>query len=210
MIALIAIVGSAITGTSGPGGSGSPGGTEGVKDRMERQIQQIDLHNVYVGFFAFGSDHNGNYPSTKNSSGTMSSDTTHEVFATLIDYGSIVPQQLVSPNEMDVDSIHVGSPDSFSANNTSYALEDYDADNWLRYRHWNDSAGYQYVLMSDRWYDDRVVPDYHSVNGDWWHVLMGDGSTKIARNSPNKPDTADDLFRRDSSFGEYDALMVHD
>lgn len=210
MIALIAIVGSAITGTSGPGGPGSPGGVEGAKDRMERQIQQIDLHNVYVGFFAFGSDHNGNYPSTKTSGGTMSSDTTHEVFAALIDYGSVVPQQLVSPNEMDIDTIRVGSPNSFGANNTSYALEDYDADNWLRYRHWNDSAGSRFVILSDRWYEDRVVPEYHSINGDWWHVLMGDGSTKIARNTPNKPDTTDDLFRRDSSEGDYDALMVHD
>lgn len=210
MVALIAIVGTAITGTSGSSGPGSPGGTEGAKDRLERQIQQIDLHNVYVGFFAFASEHHGNYPSTRTSGGSMSSDTTHQVFAELIEYGSLVPQQLVSPNEMEIDTIQIGSPNSFGKNNTSYALEDYDADNWLRYRHWNDSAGSQFVLLSDRWYDDRVVPEYHSINGDWWHVLLGDGSTHIARNSPNKPNSEDDLFRRDPSQGDYDALMVHD
>lgn len=209
MVALIAIVSSSITGTSGPGGPGSPGGTEGAKDRMERQIQQIDLHNVYVGFFAFGTEHNDNFPSTKNSRGTMSSDTTHEVFATLVDYGSVVPQQLVSPNEMDTDVV-LGSPNSFGVNNASYALNDYDADNWLRYRQWNTSGGSRSVILSDRWYVDRVVPDYHSINGEWWHVLMGDGSTQIARNTPMKPGSNDDLFKRDSSAGEYDALMVHD
>jgi len=209
MVALIAIVGTSITGTSGPGGPGSPGGTEGAKDRMERQIQQIDLHNVYVGFFAFGTEHNDGFPSTKNSPGIMSSDTTHDVFAALVDYGSVVPQQLVSPNEMDMD-ITVGSPNSFGVNNASYALQDYDADNWLRYRQWNTSGGSRSVILSDRWYVDRVVAEYHSINGEWWHVLLGDGSTKIARNTPTKPDSSDDLFKRDSSLGEYDALMVHD
>lgn len=203
LVALIAIVGSAITGTGGTTG------TEGAKDRLERQVQQLNLHGIYLGFHTFASSNNGKFPSTKTHGGIMRSDTTHEVFATLIDDGSLLPPQLVSDNEMDT-AITVGSPNSFGVNNTSYALPDYDADNWLRYRHWNDTAGYQFALMSDRWYEDRVVEEYHSINGDWWHVLMGDGSTKIARNSPTKPDSSDDLFRRDSSLGALDALMVHD
>ena len=210
MVALIAIVSTSITGTSGSGGPGSPGGTEGAKDRIERQIQQIDLHNIYVGFHTFSSSNNGYYPSTKTNRGQMGSDTTHDVFAAMLDEGSLVPQQLVSKNEMDTD-ITMGSPSSFGVNNTSFALNDYDADNWLRYRQWNDSnSDSRFVIMSDRWYVDRVVQEYHSINGDWWHVLLGDGSTKIVRNTPTKPDSNDDLFKRDSSLGEYDALMVHD
>lgn len=202
IVALIAIVGSVIT------GSGGPAGTMGAKDRAERQIAQINFYTVYQGFFAFASSNDGKYPSTRTHKGQMDSDTTHQVFALLIQDGSLDPRQLVSKNEMD-EYITVGSSSRFGANNTSFALPDYDADNWLRYRHWNNSSGYQFVLMSDRWYVDRVVPEYNSINATWWHVLCNDGSTKIV-NEPNRPDTADRLFERDPSFRDLDALMVHD
>jgi len=202
MVALVAIVGSVIT------GSGGTTGTLGAKDRAERQIAQLNLYTVYQGFRTFASSNDGKYPSTRTHKGQMDSDTTHQVFALLIEDGSLDPRQLVSKNEME-ENITVGSASRFGPNNTSFALNDYDADNWQRYRQWNDSSGYQFALMSDRWYVDRVVPEYNSINGEWWHVLLGDGSTKFVYD-PHRPDTQDRLFERDPSLGELDALMVHD
>lgn len=202
LVALIAIVGSVITGTGGQTG------TMGAKDRAERQIAQLNLYTVYQGFRAFAAANDGKYPSTRTHKGQMNSDTTHQVFALLIEDGSLDPRQLISQNEMEMD-FSVGSSSRFGPSNTSFALCDYDADNWLRYRQWNDSSGSQFALMSDRWYVDRVVAEYHSINGEWWHVLMGDGSTKIVHD-PHRPGTQDRLFERDSAFGDLDALMVHD
>lgn len=199
LIALAAIIGSAITGTEGQ---------EGAKDRVERQIQQLNLHYVYQGFRTYSSSNDGNYPSTKTHS-RMDSDTTHEVFRVLIEEGVLDGRQLVSDNEME--DITPGDASNFGPMNTSFALNDYDADDWLRYRKWNDMSGAAFALMSDRDWVDPVGSGAVSINFDWWHVLMNDGSTQIARGEALKPGTTGDhLFRRDSGFGALDALMVHD
>ena len=200
IVVLVAIVGQMLTGT---------GGKEGVKDRAERQIQQLNLHYIHQGFAGFATGNDGKYPSTKTVQG-MEEDSASAVFAFLIGDGWLAGPQLISENEYLGNEITPGSADRFGPENTSFALNDYDAENWLRYTNWNMNSGSPFALLSDRWIDDPAYPDLHTINETYWHVLMNDGATKMSSDATRPGAAEDDLFEKNSSFRDLDALMVHD
>lgn len=182
------------------------GGTIGAKEFAERSIQHLQMRDWHNAFFMYGMDHNDKYPST-DTEGRMTDDTTSQVFSVLIDEGTMVPQQLVSPNEYD-DQITIGSRGSIGPFNHSFAMCDYDADDWLRYPMWNNTSGRSLALISDRWVDDPVIEDVHNLQDAYWNVLFNDGSTDTT-DSGSLPN-GDSLFDPDSGFGDQDNLNVHD
>ncbi len=195
---MVWMLSSTLTGTAN-----SPG----VKQRTDRTIELINLRGLHQGFVAWSMDYrDAQYPSTKII-GNMESDTTHAVFKVLLESGVIAGQQLISPNEYQSD-FEVGYAGSFGPHNTSFALPDYDADNWLRHRMWRDTKDSSSPLVSDRLVDDPYAPEIQTVNDTFWYVLFNDGhsenlSEPVLRNG-------DSLFEYDSRYGDQDALMVHD
>ncbi len=181
-------------------------GPKGAKATARRQINAINLNGVYQGFFVWANSHDEQYPSTKSMT-LMESDTTHQVFKTLIEDGSLAGQQLQSPNEHE-DGFEVGYMDSFGPKNTSFALNDYDADNWLRYPNWNSYRNGAFVLLSDRWVDIEGY-EFHTINDTYWYALFNDGhGEEIEDGFVNRG--RDSLFDKDEDLGKNDALMVHD
>lgn len=198
MVVLFAITSTMITGT----GPNNPG----VKQNVDRKINAINLYGLYQGFYVWAQSYKDKYPSTKTVP-TMEGDTTHDVYKVLIEDGVIAGKQLISQNEFET-GYEVGYANQFGKTNSSYALEDYDVDDWLRYRKWNINSGGGYVLMSDRWVD---IPgfEHHSINDTFWYVLYNDGHGE--NNSSGALRNGDSLFDPDiEDFGENDTLMVHD
>jgi len=190
------------------------GGKGGVKQQAEHKIQQISTMEIYrAGFYPYALDHNDQFPSTKTDR-SMESDTTHEVFRILVDEG-LPASMLISPNEYDT-AITPGSGSSFGQYNTSFALPDYDADNWLRYDLWQLGAGSNVVLMSDRWIDDPNAPSFvqnlqagsTEANPGFWNLMFNDGHQETVTQPALS--NGDALFEDDPSFGKNDTLMVHD
>jgi len=193
---LFAVLSSTMTGT---------GGSPGVKEQAERTMQQVNFRSMHQLITAYGLDHDGRLPSTRIES-SMPDDTAGSVFAVLVDYG-MPPSMLVSPNEVD-DDITVGAPGSIDADHVSWAIQDYEADDWKRERMWRLNAGANAVLLSDRWLEDPPIEGMHNVQDGFWHVLFTDGSATTTESGalPN----GDSLFDPDPSFGDSDNLMVHD
>lgn len=205
MLLLLWLVSSTMT------GSGSKGG--GVKGKAERTIQQINLNEIYrAGFYAYGLDHNDNYPSSKTD-GRIIDDQTHEIFKIMVEDG-IPAQMFLSANEYN-DQFSIGSPNSFGPENTSFALPDYDANNWLRYEMWNMNSRSDVMILSDRWIDDPYLPErVHNLQAGtdegvgYWNFLFNDGHSTTSEEYilPN----GDNVFENDSNLGKKDTLMVHD
>lgn len=205
MVVLIWVIGSMITGS---------GGKPGVKQQAEQQVQQVNLYEIYrAGFFMYGQDHNDSYPTTR-ADGRMEEDATSEVFRILVEDG-LPAAMLISPNE-SVDGFEPGYGSNFGPSNTSFALMDYDADYWLRQRHWKMYSGSNVIILSDRWLDESMFPDYvHNLQcgsrpeqTGFWNLLFNDGHT----DTTEKPvlSNGDRIFENDSSLGADDTLMVHD
>jgi len=189
------------------------GGKEGAIDRAQRQVQMIDMRNVHQGFYVWAQDNREMYPSTRTVT-DMQDDVTHEVFRVLLEDGVIAGPQLMSPNEF-VSGYEVGSARDFGPNNTSFALQDYDADDWLRYDHWGQMGSPRMLLMSDRWITDSEVPSSmrnlqsDEDNPGYWNILLNDGSTQQIDNEPLY-NGSDHIFEYDASLRDLDNLMVHD
>lgn len=197
MVILFAITMTMITGN----GPGKPG----VKQKAEQNIKAINLYGMYQGIYGWSLNHGDQYPSTKTVN-EMEGDTTHDVFNVWLEAGAIAGQQLISPNEFET-GYDVGYAGNFGADNTSFALEDYDADDWLRYKNWNLQADGSHVLISDRWVDIDGF-EYHSINDTFWYVLFNDGHGENITSGALRND--DSLFDPDEQFGADDTLMVHD
>jgi len=197
MIILFAITMTMITGN----GPGKPG----VKQKAEHNIKAINMYGMYQGLYGWSLNHKDQYPSTKTVN-EMKSDTTHEVFNALLEDGAIAGQQLISPNEFEND-YDIGYAGNFGPKNSSFALPDYDADDWLRYENWNLQADSSHVLMSDRWVDIDGF-EYHSINDTFWYVLFNDGHGE--NNTTGALRNGDSLFDPDEQFGPDDTLMVDD
>ncbi|MBL1217236.1 MAG: type II secretion system protein [Planctomycetes bacterium] len=205
MVVLLWIVGSVMTGS---------GGKPGVKQQVEQQINQIELYEVYrAGFFMYGQAHDDSYPTTK-ADGRMNDDTTSEVFRILVEDG-LPASMLISKNE-SVDDFEASYGSDFGPNNTSFALSDYDADDWLRARNWKMYSGSNVIILSDRWLDVSMFPEYvHNLQcgstpeqTGYWNLLFNDGHSDTT-DQPELPN-GDDIFEYDGSFGANDTLMVHD
>lgn len=198
------LVGSMLTGT---------GGKEGVLDRAERQIQMIEMRIVHQGFYVWAQDHKEKYPSTRTVP-DMKDDVTHEVFRVLVEDGVVAAKQLQSPNEF-VTGYEVGTAYDFGPQNTSFALSDYDADDWLRYDHWGQAGSPRTIIMSDRWIVDEEVPQSmrnlqsDEQNPGFWNILLNDGSTAQLNNEPIY-EGGDNIFEYDANYNDRDTLMVHD
>ena len=136
----------------------------------------------------------------------MQSDTTHEVFSVMIEDGYLHGDMLQSPNEIET-GYTIGYAGSFGPENTSFALNDYDADNWKRHQYWNNYQNGSYVLLSDRWVEIDGY-EYNTINETYWYVLFNDGHEENIQTSALR--NGDDLFQADSQFGAEDALMAHD
>lgn len=198
MAVLYAIMSTMMTGT----GPNNPG----VKQNIDRKINVIYLHEVYRGFQMWSLDHKGKFPSTKDAP-SMEDDTTHQVFKALLSEQYIAGQHLISRNEHET-GFYEGYADTFGPKNTSFALNDYDADDWLRYEQWGDNTRRNSPFLSDRWVEIENY-EYNNINDTFWFVLYTDGHSVNAKSSILK--NGDDLFfEDDDEFGASDALMVHD
>jgi len=197
MVILFAITMTMITGN----GPGKPG----VKQKTENKVKAINMYGMYQGLYGWSLNHKDQYPSTKTVN-EMKSDTTHEVFNALLEDGAIAGQQLISPNEFET-GYDIGYAGNFGPKNSSFALPDYDADDWLRYENWNLQADSSHVLMSDRWVDIDGF-EYHSINDTFWYVLFNDGHGE--NNESGALRNGDSLFDPDEEYGADDTLMVND
>lgn len=203
LMGVVWLVSSMLTGT---------GNQPGVIEQAERKVQAIDLRSIHQGFFVWSQDHQDKFPSTQTVP-DMTDDVTHEVFRVLLEDGVLAGPQLMSPNEF-VRGFDVGSAYDFGPENTSYALLDYDVDDWLRYPNWGPSMRGRFMMLSDRWIDAEEVPDSmrnlqsDEQNPGFWNVLFNDGASDTIENEPVL--RGDNIFEYDARLNENDILMVHD
>lgn len=203
-IGVIVVLFWIVTSSLSTGGTGGTGG-QSVQQEARSMYATLNLREVHRGMFMYGQAHDDQYPSTRTDP-TMQSDTTSEVFRSLISEGYVVGQQLISPNETD-GYMSIGNASSFGPQNTSYALEDYDADNWLRERHWRAVTDPTYLILSDRWIDDPQNPGLNSNQETYWNLLFNDGHGDTTETAVVNGDA---IFEYDADFRDRDFLMVHD
>ncbi len=197
LVVLFVIVSQMMTGT---------GTNPGVKQNTNRKINAIQLNEVYRGFQIWAMDHKDKFPSTKTVP-SMEDDTTHQVFKALVEDGIVASQHLMSLNEHET-GYYQGYANDFGPKNSSFALNDYDADDWLRYPQWGIANRTASAFLSDRWVEIDGY-EYNNINDTFWYVLFTDGHSENVTEPELK--NGDELFwENDRDFGDRDVLMAHD